>query len=74
MGGVAWLHSRILACGYDVDEVPVEFNFSMHLGGRIANFAFANPEVSLLLQDPRRKYLAEKSWHQTVDYAVTRIN
>lgn len=64
----------MLSCGYDAEEIPIEFNFPMHLGDLLNGLAFGEPKVlhyHQLLGDDGR---LEATGHPIVDSAVNRVN
>ena len=64
----------MLECGLDVEEIPIEFNFPMHLGARLKQLSFDEPKVLhyhwLLEADGG----LAKTGHPVVDGAVAKVN
>lgn len=64
----------MLSCGYDVEEIPIEYNFPMHLGDRFACFRFEEPKVLHYHWMQDKDGLLKATGHPVVDHAITRIN
>jgi hypothetical protein len=64
----------MLSCGYDTEEIPIEFNFPMHLGMHFGRLAFDAPRVLHYhwLHDDSGQLT--KTGHSVVDRAVEYVN
>jgi hypothetical protein len=64
----------MLSCGLDVEEIPIEYNFPMHLGSRFASFRFGEPKVLHYHWMQERDGLLKTTGHHLVDIAIARAN
>jgi hypothetical protein len=64
----------MLSCGNDVEEIPIEYNFPIHLGDRLEGLSFEEPKVLHYHWMQDDDGLLKTTGNPIVDKAIAQVN